>query len=151
MLQRVKQERNILRKITRRNANWIGHLLRRNFLLNHVTEGKIEEWIGATRRRGKRSKQLLDGLNEIKKGNNRWHSVESSLWKRCLTCREGKSRVNGECECDFSVKETHRTGALHSYMKSDRSIADPVWKCVGPVYCSRMNTFCMVAINICIN
>jgi hypothetical protein len=41
VLQRVKEERNILHTIKRRKANWTGHTLRRNCLLNHVTEGKI--------------------------------------------------------------------------------------------------------------
>jgi hypothetical protein len=42
VLQRVKEERNILHNIKRRKANWIGHILRRNCLLQHVIEGKIE-------------------------------------------------------------------------------------------------------------
>jgi hypothetical protein len=41
VLQRVKEERNILQTIKRRNANWIGHILRRNCLLKRVTEGKL--------------------------------------------------------------------------------------------------------------
>ena len=42
VLQRIKQERNILHTIKRRKANWIGHILRRNCILKHVTEGNIE-------------------------------------------------------------------------------------------------------------
>jgi hypothetical protein len=56
----VKEERNILHTIKRRNANWIGHILRRNCLLKHVTEGNTE----GMRRRGIRYKQLLDHLKE---------------------------------------------------------------------------------------
>jgi hypothetical protein len=41
-LHRVKEERNILHTIKGRKANWIGHILRRNFLLKHVIEGKLE-------------------------------------------------------------------------------------------------------------
>jgi len=33
ILQRVKEERSIARKIKRRKANWIGHILLRNCLL----------------------------------------------------------------------------------------------------------------------
>jgi hypothetical protein len=40
VLQRVKKERNIIRTIKRRKANWIGHILRGNFLLKQVIEGK---------------------------------------------------------------------------------------------------------------
>jgi hypothetical protein len=41
VLHRVKEERNILHKIKRRKANWIGNILRRNCLLLHATEGKM--------------------------------------------------------------------------------------------------------------
>ena len=34
MLQRFKEERNILQTIKRRKANWIGHILCRNCLLS---------------------------------------------------------------------------------------------------------------------
>jgi len=39
---RVKEERKILNAIKRRKANWIDHILRKNCLLKHVTEGKVE-------------------------------------------------------------------------------------------------------------
>jgi hypothetical protein len=64
VLHRVKEERNILLTIKRRNANWIGHILRRNCLPKHVIEGKLEGRIEMTRRRGRRRKQLLDDLTE---------------------------------------------------------------------------------------
>jgi hypothetical protein len=35
----VKEEKNILHKIKRRKANWIGNILRRNCHLKHVIEG----------------------------------------------------------------------------------------------------------------
>jgi hypothetical protein len=53
VLHRVKEERNILHTIRRRKANWIGHILRRNCLLKHVTEGKLEGRTEMMRRRGK--------------------------------------------------------------------------------------------------
>jgi hypothetical protein len=61
---RAKVERNIVHIIKRRKANWIGHILRRNCLLKHVIEGKIEEKIEVKGRRGKRRKQLLDNLRK---------------------------------------------------------------------------------------
>jgi len=64
VLRRVKEERNFLRRIKRRKANWIGHILRRNCPLEHVMEGKIEERIKVTGRRGIKRKQLLDDLME---------------------------------------------------------------------------------------
>ena len=41
VLLRVKEQRNILHEIRKRKANWLGHILRRNCLLQRVTEGKI--------------------------------------------------------------------------------------------------------------
>jgi len=60
VLHRAKEERNILLTIKRREANWIGHILRRNCLLKHIIEGKIEGRKEVTGRRGRRRKQLLD-------------------------------------------------------------------------------------------
>jgi hypothetical protein len=40
VLLRVKEQRNILHEISKRKANWIGHILRRNCLLQQVFEGK---------------------------------------------------------------------------------------------------------------
>ena len=42
VLFRVKEQRNILHEIRNQKANWIGHILRRNCLLQRVTEGKIQ-------------------------------------------------------------------------------------------------------------
>jgi hypothetical protein len=64
VLRRVNEERNTLQKTKRRKANWIGHILRRNCLLKHVIEGKIEKSIEMTGRRGRRRKQLLDDLKK---------------------------------------------------------------------------------------
>jgi len=48
LLLRVKEERKILHKTEERKANWIGHMLRRNCLITHVTEGKMESRIEVT-------------------------------------------------------------------------------------------------------
>jgi hypothetical protein len=64
VLLRVSEQRNILHEIRKRKANWIGHILRRNFLLKEVIEGKIKGRIEVTRRRGKRRKKLLDDLGD---------------------------------------------------------------------------------------
>ena len=50
VLLRVKEQRNILHEIRKRKANWIGHILRRNFLLQRVIEGKIKGGIEVTGR-----------------------------------------------------------------------------------------------------
>ena len=54
VLLRVKEQRNILHEIRKRKANWIGHILRRNCLLQRVTEGKIQGGIEVTGRQGRR-------------------------------------------------------------------------------------------------
>jgi hypothetical protein len=43
VLQKAKEEMSSLHTIKRRKANLIGHIWRRNCLLIHVVEGKIEE------------------------------------------------------------------------------------------------------------
>jgi hypothetical protein len=62
VLRRVKEERNILQTIKRRKANRIDRILRRNCLLKHVIEGKIEGRIEVTGRRGRRRKKILNDL-----------------------------------------------------------------------------------------
>jgi hypothetical protein len=69
VLHRVK-ERNILQTIKRRKANWTGHVLRRNCLLKHVIEGKLEGRIEMTERRGRKLQQLLDDLKKRKDTGN---------------------------------------------------------------------------------
>ena len=60
VLLRVSEQRNILREIRKRKANWIGHILRRNCLLKLVIEGKIKGEMDVGRRR----KKLLDDLKD---------------------------------------------------------------------------------------
>jgi len=60
----VKEQRNILHEISKRKANWIGHILRRNRHLRRVIEGKIKWGIEVTGRRGSRRRKLLDDLKE---------------------------------------------------------------------------------------
>jgi hypothetical protein len=64
VLLRVSEQRNILHEIRKRKANWIGHILRRNCLLEEVIEGTIKGRLEVTRRRGRRSKKLLDDLGD---------------------------------------------------------------------------------------
>jgi hypothetical protein len=60
----LKEQRNILHEISKRKANWIGHILRRNCLLQRVIEGKIKGSIEVAGRRGRRRRKLLDDLKE---------------------------------------------------------------------------------------
>jgi len=81
-------------KICKRKANWTGHILRRNCLLQRVTEGKIQGGIEVTGRQGRRRRKLLDDLKE-RRGYS--HLKEEALdrtmwralfWKRFWTCRK---------------------------------------------------------------
>jgi hypothetical protein len=49
VFQRIKDERNIIHTIKRRKVNWIGHILRRNLLLNSALKKKFKgrwKWWG---------------------------------------------------------------------------------------------------------
>jgi hypothetical protein len=48
VLLRVKEQRNILHEISKRKANWIGHILRRNCLPQQVIEGNTKGGIEVT-------------------------------------------------------------------------------------------------------
>jgi hypothetical protein len=65
VLHSIKEGRNSLPTIKMKD-NFIGHILHRNCLLKHVIEGKIGGSIIVTRRRGRRSKQLLHDVKEIR-------------------------------------------------------------------------------------
>jgi hypothetical protein len=64
ILLRVKKQRSILHEISKRKANWIGHILRRNCLLQWIIEGKVKGGIEVTGRLGRRRRKLLDDLKE---------------------------------------------------------------------------------------
>jgi hypothetical protein len=87
VLHRVKEERNILRKIKRRKANWIGHILCSNCLLKHAIEGKLEGRIEMTGRRRRRRKQLLDDLKEKR---SYWKLKEEALDRTLWRTRFGR-------------------------------------------------------------
>ena len=81
-------------EIRKWKANWIGHILLRNCLLKHIIEGKIKGEMEVARRRGRRSKKLLDdlkdrrGYSHFEGGSSRSHCVEESFWRRLWTCRQ---------------------------------------------------------------
>ena len=70
--------RNILQTIKRRKANWIGHILRRNCLLKHVIEGKIE----VTERRGRKHGQQLDDFKETRGYcKSKEEALDRTVWR----------------------------------------------------------------------
>jgi hypothetical protein len=79
---RVKEQRNILREISKRKANWIGHILRRNCLLRQVIEGKIHGGIELTGRRGRRRRKLLYELMERRRYSTlKVETLDYTMWR----------------------------------------------------------------------
>ena len=82
VLLRVNEQRNILREIRKRKANWIGHILLRNCLLKQVIEGKIKGEMDVTRRRGRRRKKLLDDLkNRTGYSHLKEEALDRTMWR----------------------------------------------------------------------
>jgi len=76
------QQRNILHEIHKLKANWIGHILRRNCLLQRVIEGKIQRGIEVTGRRGRRRRKLLDDLKERRRYSHlKEEVVDRTVWR----------------------------------------------------------------------
>jgi len=88
VLLRVKEQRNILHEIRKRKANCIGHILRRNCLLQRVIEGKIKGGLEVTGRRGRRLRKLLDDLKE-RRGYS--HLKEEALDRTMWRARFGRA------------------------------------------------------------
>jgi hypothetical protein len=64
VLHGVKEERNMLHTVKRREANCIGYVLHRNCHLTHFVEGNVEGRLEMTGSRERRRKQLLGDLRE---------------------------------------------------------------------------------------
>jgi hypothetical protein len=87
VLLRVNEQRNILHDISKRKANWIGHILRRNCLLRQGIDGKIKGGIEVRGRHGRRLRKLLDDLKE-RRGYS--HLKEEALDRTMWTARFGR-------------------------------------------------------------
>jgi len=81
VLHKVKEERNIICKMKRNNSNWIGHILRKNYLLRHGVEGELGEKKEETGRRVIRRKQQLDELKEMR----RYWKMKEAVGDRTLS------------------------------------------------------------------
>jgi hypothetical protein len=76
VLLRVMEQRNILHEINKRKADWIGHILLINCLLQQVIGGKMKGGREVTGRRGRRREKLLDDLKERR---GQFHLKEKAL------------------------------------------------------------------------
>ena len=82
VLLRVREQRNILHEICKRKANWIGHILGRNCLLQQVIEGKIQGGIEVTGRQGRRRRKLLDDLKERRGYSHlKEEALDRTIWR----------------------------------------------------------------------
>jgi len=82
VLLRVKEQRNILDEIRKWKANWIGHILRRNCLLQRVTEEKIQGGIEVTVRQGRTRRKLLDDLKERRGYSHlKEEALDRTMWR----------------------------------------------------------------------
>ena len=78
----LKEQRNIMHEIRKRKANWIGHILRRNCLLQRVIEGKIQGGIEVTGRQGRRRTKLLDDLKERRGYSHlKEEALDRTMWR----------------------------------------------------------------------
>ena len=82
VLLRAKEQRNILHEIRKRKTNWIGHILRRNCLLQLVAEGKIKWGLEVTGRQGRRRRKLLDDIKERRGYSHlKEEALDRTMWR----------------------------------------------------------------------
>jgi len=67
---------------SKRKANWIVHIVRRNCLLQWVIEGKIKGGIEGAGRRGRRRRTLLDDLKERRGYSHlKEEALDRTMWR----------------------------------------------------------------------
>jgi hypothetical protein len=82
VLLRFKERRNILHEISKRKANWISHILRRNCLVQWFIEEKIKGGIEVTGKLGIRRKKLLDDLKERRGYSHlKEEALDRTMWR----------------------------------------------------------------------
>jgi hypothetical protein len=82
VLLRVKEQRNILHEISKRKANWIGHILRTNCHLQQFIGGKIKKGIVVTEIRGRRRSKLPDDLKKIRGYSHlKEEALDRTVWR----------------------------------------------------------------------
>jgi hypothetical protein len=81
---KINLQLKVLHEINKRKANWIGHILRRNCLLQQVIERKIK---GGIELRGRRRRKLL---HERKERRGYSHLKEEALHRTIWRGRFGR-------------------------------------------------------------
>jgi len=102
VLPKVTDERNALLTRRRKKANWIGHILFRNWLLKHNTEGKTEGTQGRERTR-------RQSLADLKEKTRFWKLKEDVLHRTLWRTRCTKSCAPAVRQCgDGENKRQHK-------------------------------------------
>jgi hypothetical protein len=79
---RVKEKRDIPHEISKRKANWFGHIKRRDCLLRQVIEGKIKGGLEVKGRRGRKGRKLLDDLMERREYSHlKEEALDRTRWR----------------------------------------------------------------------
>jgi hypothetical protein len=82
VLLRVKEQKNILHEIRKPKANWIGHILHRDCLLQRVIGETIQGGIEVTGRQGRRLRKLLDDLKERREYCHlKEEALDRTMWR----------------------------------------------------------------------
>jgi len=96
VLHRVKEKINIVLITNRKKTEWFCHILRRNCLLRHIIEGKVDGRIEVTGRWGRRRKKLLNdpkehtGYCKLEK-----ETLDHTLWRTCFWRSCGRMNTVG--------------------------------------------------------
>jgi ribosomal protein L35 len=118
--------------IKRRKATRIGHVLRGNCHLKHVIEGKMDGRIEVMVRRGRRCKQLLDGL-KAKRGY--WKVKEEALDRTLRRTGFGKG-------CEPVTMQT--TEWMNEWMNDRVSCNVSIWYSPALVSLTRLSVWFFV-------
>jgi hypothetical protein len=128
VLHTIKEQSNILHIIKRM---LIGHTSHRNCLLKHAIEGKLQGRIEVTGRRGGRSKQLQDDLQEAR---GYWklkeEALDRTLWRTCFGRGYGPV-VRQTTECMNMAQRRWQTYRRSSGQKMPNPLPNPkVYCCI---------------------
>jgi hypothetical protein len=104
------KDRNILPTITMIKATWVGHIFRRNCLIKHIIEGKLE---AVEERQGRRRKQLRNDLKEARwYGKSKEEAQALTLWRTRFG--KGCGPVVGQTTRWWESQESYKCGELTS-------------------------------------
>ncbi|KAJ4430967.1 hypothetical protein ANN_19560 [Periplaneta americana] len=91
VLERVDEERMMLKRIRKRERNWLGHWLRRNCLLKDALEGIVN----GRRVRGRRRYQMIDNFKVCGSYAETKRNAENWKDRRMLSLQSCASKPNG--------------------------------------------------------